>query len=506
MLPVTVDTLLQGGIIETERIEFKRSWNPEKVLHTICAFANDIGDVGGGYIVIGVEEDEGRSGEVVGVRKAEIPEIEKDLIRCCNMIEPRYVPQFNEVECDGKTLIVIWAFSDISRPFKCPVSIGSNKKSNGERAYYIRRASHTVRANHDEEIRLGWLSSKVTFDDLINGQGTVDDVRLPLLEEYLARVGSGLAGKGKGLQELLTSMRLVRGPRENIKPLNIALMMFNDRPENFFPYARIELVVKSDPAGNDMRERICSGPVDWQLRCVLEFLRNNVVEESVRKVDGRAEAERVFNYPFEAVEEALVNAVYHKDYQIHEPVTVTILPDSLEILSFPGPDPSIPDEAVSDLNMRSTYCRNKRLGDFLKEERLAEGRNTGMGKIVQAVERNGSELPEYITDANRTFLRVVFPIHPRFMNGGIAETSRRSRKRSQEEMESMKDEILDMLANRGAMSMKEIYTAFGYSTVTSGFRRCIVDLMDEGLVEYVYPESPRSSRQKLRLSVRRRIP
>ena len=340
-----------------------------------------------------------------------------------------------------------------------------------------------VRANHDEEIRLGWLSSKVTFDDLINGQGTVDDVRLPLLEEYLARVGSGLAGKGKGLQELLTSMRLVRGPRENIKPLNIALMMFNDRPENFFPYARIELVVKSDPAGNDMRERICSGPVDWQLRCALEFLRNNVVEESVRKVDGRAEAERVFNYPFEAVEEALVNAVYHKDYQIHEPVTVTILPDSLEILSFPGPDPSIPDEAVSDLNM-----------------------STGMGKIVQAVERNGSELPEYITDANRTFLRVVFPIHPRFMNGGIAETSRRSRKRSQEEMESMKDEILDMLANRGAMSMKEIYTAFGYSTVTSGFRRCIVDLMDEGLVEYVYPESPRSSRQKLRLSVRRRIP
>ena len=47
----------------------------------------------------------------------------------------------------------------------------------------------------------------------------------------------------------------------------------------------------------------------------------------------------------------------------------------------------------------------------------------------------------------------------------------------------MKDEILDMLANRGVLSMKEIYTAFGYSTVTSGFRRCIVDLMDEGLVE-----------------------
>ena len=505
MLPIAVDTLLRGGTIETERIEFKRVWNPEKVLHTICAFANDIGDIGGGYIVIGVGDEEGRQGEIVGVQKADVPRIERDFIRCCNMImiEPRYVPQFNEVEYEGKTLIVIWAFSDISRPFKCPVSIGSNKKSEAERAYYIRRASHTVRANHDEEIRLGWLSSKATFDDLINSQGTLDDVRLPLIEEYLARVGGSLAGKGKDLHDLVASMRLVRGPKENTKPLNIALMMFNDRPEDFFPYARIELVVKSDPAGNDMRERVCSGPVDWQLRCALEFLKGNVIEESVRKVDGRAEAERVFNYPFEAVEEALVNAVYHRDYQIHEPVTVTVSPDSLEILSFPGPDPSIPDDAISDLNMRSTYCRNKRLGDFLKEERLAEGRNTGMGKIVQSVARNGSGLPEYITDADRTFLRVVFPIHPRFAVGDVVEGSARSRRRSEEEMESMKDEILEILANRGALSTKEVYTALGYSTATSGFRRCISELMDGGLVEYLYPESPRSSKQKLRLSVRR---
>ena len=92
MFHATVDTLLRGGTIETERIEFKRGWNSEKVLHTICAFANDIGDVGGGYVVIGVEEEEGRPGEVVGVRKSEVPEMEKDLIRCCNMIEPRYVP------------------------------------------------------------------------------------------------------------------------------------------------------------------------------------------------------------------------------------------------------------------------------------------------------------------------------------------------------------------------------------------------------------------------------
>ena len=95
------------------------------------------------------------------------------------------------------------------------------------------------------------------------------------------------------------------------------------------------------------------------------------------------------------------------------------------------------------------------------------------------------------------------PIQPIPMTGGGAGTSRKGRRRSQEEMESMKDGILELLADRGALPMRYIYTAFGYSTYTSGFRRCVYELMDEGLVEYLYPESPRSSRQKLRLSVRR---
>lgn len=95
------------------------------------------------------------------------------------------------------------------------------------------------------------------------------------------------------------------------------------------------------------------------------------------------------------------------------------------------------------------------------------------------------------------------PIQPIPMTGGGAGVSRKGRRRSQEEMESMKEGILELLADRGALPMRDIYTAFGYSTYTSGFRRCVYELMDEGLVEYLYPESPRSSRQKLRLSVRR---
>ena len=58
-LPINIDKLLNGKVVEWERIEFKKGWNPKTILHTLCAFANDIQDIGGGYIVIGIEEQNG---------------------------------------------------------------------------------------------------------------------------------------------------------------------------------------------------------------------------------------------------------------------------------------------------------------------------------------------------------------------------------------------------------------------------------------------------------------
>ncbi|MBQ3682341.1 MAG: ATP-binding protein [Succinimonas sp.] len=59
-IPANIHTLLSGSAIEWERIEFRESWQPEDSLKTITAFASDIGNRGGGYIVIGVADDNGR--------------------------------------------------------------------------------------------------------------------------------------------------------------------------------------------------------------------------------------------------------------------------------------------------------------------------------------------------------------------------------------------------------------------------------------------------------------
>ncbi len=59
-LPVNIHELLNGMTVEWERLEFKAGWNPLKVMHSICAFSNDINNWGGGYIILGIDEDNGR--------------------------------------------------------------------------------------------------------------------------------------------------------------------------------------------------------------------------------------------------------------------------------------------------------------------------------------------------------------------------------------------------------------------------------------------------------------
>jgi len=65
-------------------------------------------------------------------------------------------------------------------------------------------------------------------------------------------------------------------------------------------------------------------------------------------------------------------------------------------------------------NIRSRFYRNRRIGEFLKELDLAEGRNTGIGKIVRAMRENGSPDPEFFNPETRSFMTVILPIHEAF--------------------------------------------------------------------------------------------
>lgn len=59
MIPLKIETLLDGQVVEKNRVEYKEGWNPGDTIHTICAFANDYDNVNGGYLVIGVAAENG---------------------------------------------------------------------------------------------------------------------------------------------------------------------------------------------------------------------------------------------------------------------------------------------------------------------------------------------------------------------------------------------------------------------------------------------------------------
>src|SRR3989337_679041 len=92
-LPININDLITCRTVESERIEFKEGWNPEEVNHTLCAFANDINNWGGGYIVIGVQEKDGMPVlPPVGLKAPAIDKIQKDLLNLCNRLKPNYFP------------------------------------------------------------------------------------------------------------------------------------------------------------------------------------------------------------------------------------------------------------------------------------------------------------------------------------------------------------------------------------------------------------------------------
>lgn len=425
-LPINIKTLLSGNVVEWARIEFKKDWNPEASLKTITAFANDMDNWSGGYLVIGVEDDGGRPKfPLKGVALGEIDGILKDLLNKCKLITPEYLPVVAPVDYDANTkLVVVWCPGGQVRPYKSPshFSFKDGKAfPSSDSTYFIRKMSSTIKPSNEELSDLFALANKVPFDDRINHQASLSDLNIVLIKSYLHEIGSGLEAEISSMkfEDLCMSMELCNAQSEFMKPKNVALLFFSMTPEKFMPYSRIDIVEFPDGEGGDrIIEKIFRGPIHQQLREALQYIQNSVIKEKVIKYPDHAEADRFFNYPFAAIEEALANAVYHKGYDVREPIEVRIGKDKIEILSFPGPDRSVTAEGLRNYKVTNRRYRNRRIGEFLKELHLTEGRNTGFKKILNSLERNGSPMPEFETDDTRSFFISRFYVREGFYDGG----------------------------------------------------------------------------------------
>lgn len=393
-LPINLTDLLRQRTVEGERIEYTTGRNPDAIIRTVCAFANDFENLGGSYVVIGQD-------------------------------------------CDAH-----------GQPVFPPVGLADNQLDKIQQ-------------------ELLSLAAKVPFDDRYHQSARIDDLSQPLMQAFLQEVGSALAADAPGLsvEALARQMHVAGGPTESPWPKNVGLLFFNDAPERFFPGLQIDVVWFPEGAGgNRFEEKIFKGPLARMTREALGYIQRNFLGETVIKHPDRAEATRVWNFPYAAIEEALVNAVYHRSYEEREPIEVRISHEELVIVRFPGPDRSI------------------RLAD------LQAGRSTGIPKILKAMAANGSPAPLFETDDDRLAFVIRLPRHPLSLVPSADTT----------QVTGEVDRLLR--AVEGEMSRQQIQAALGLKSEEHFRTAYLKPALQAGVVEMTVPDKPNSRHQRYRLT------
>lgn len=517
-LPINIEDLVNGQTVEWERIEFKRGWNPEEIVHTLCAFANDLNNWGGGYVIVGIEEDNGKAIlPPFGVNQGDLDKIQGEILNLAHQILPNYFPLVQPYLMNQKHILVIWCPAGDNRPYTAPSTQGKNS----QRYSYIRFGSRSIIAKDDNLRRLQELTARIPFDDRINGKAKLNDLDLGLIQAFLQEVKSDLYEESKKIsfEDLCQRMLIAKGPEESVRPLNVGVLFFCREPEKYLDRCWIELVIHHDTGGRNFTEKYFKGPLHHQLRAVLDYFKTNIIQETVLKVEGQAEAERYTNYPFQALEEALSNAVYHKSYESSKPIEVQIWKDKIEILSFPGPMPPVDAQILKQKKrIVARDYRNRRIGDFLKELRLTEGRGTGFTVIYQALKSNNSLEPIFETDDQSSyFLTTIFgkdlPIPKSilsvdnnsiikileqflFSKPEITPKQANKAKQSLEKLNTTMLKILEFLNENGNQKKKEIFTYIGMTTQSKNINTYLNPLIEMRLVQPLFKDSRNSPLQK----------
>ena len=501
-LAINIEDLLTKQRIESNRVEYKAGWNPASIYHSVCAFANDFDDLGGGYIVVGVETDDDTGiakRPVVGVPVEKIDGILQDMVGYNNKMSPYYMPRTSVEEVDGTQVLVIWCPAGINRPYSVPENVTA--KSGSKEYFYIRSGTSSIIAKGEVLDELRELASRVPFDERGNPDIKVEDISTLLLREYLVKVKSKLANDlyTRPLEETLEQMDLFVGPKENRMLRNVAAMMFSENPCKFFKRTQVEIVFF--PEGrlknpNNLHEGpVITGSVIQIIDRTLEYLNRMLVMQTVIKPKDDNRSRKFFTYPYQALEESVTNSLYHRDYREWEPVVITVEPQGITIQNVGGPDRSISKADIErgELLISKRY-RNRRLGEYLKELDLTEGRSTGIPTIQNELKGNGSPRAIVVTDEDRTFFRITIPCHEAAGNiiADIAskddsqkssqkDSQKSSQKVSQRDRNSQK--VIDMIRQNPDVTTSEMAEKIGIS------RRSIAKitnkLQTEGVIQRV---------------------
>ncbi len=366
MLSKLMERISEG---EGRTMEFKQSVPSEagRYVRTAAAFANGFG----GEIVFGVSD----SGEVVGIGEDDLGAfIERVSHDIGAFTDPRVGYDVSAVNADGRLLIVASIDQGRSKPY------GSTWGDDGGRAY-IRHGRNTFAATEEEIAEMRLECSPEQYDRLPyiapDGGSGLDDGCVSILLD-----GLRYAGAAKPTFERLVEMGLVveRGGRY------VATRGFELLTRNRDGF-EVSCVRLTGPYGVEILDRqVYAGSIMDQITGAEGFLRRNI------RCSGRIRGfvrEDAYEYPIEAVREAVLNAVVHRSYIIPGPVQVSVFDDRLEVRS-----PGQLNITASEIHSGWSRPRNTAVRDYLREVKMVEGIGTGFRRMWACCEAQGAPAPE----------------------------------------------------------------------------------------------------------------
>lgn len=396
--------LLRNG--ENSTVEFKRDGvHPEQIAAVIAGLLNH----SGGYVLLGVEDDGSVSGLAREPRKAE----EWAMQAARDHLRPAYAPGWEAFEWDrGKFVGVIALRGDApDRPYKA--KRGSNWVTR------VRVGTTTRDATREEEERLYQRSGRVAFGLKPVLRAGVGDLDMRRLRDYFARVRGGGAPSADDEEQwetLLRNMDYATEAAGRVTPTVDGMLLFGADPGRFVPQSGVRALCYpgTEPGYETRADEVLKGPLaplgagDGSIvepglaDRALDFVRRNTAPsarlEGARRLDGR-------EYPEEAVREAMVNALVHRDYGIEgTDVMLTLFSDRMEIAS-PGRLPNT--VTVEGMKSGIRYARNQALVNVMRDYGYVDARGMGVrNKVIPAMrDHNGTE-PDLIAEEHRFTVRL----------------------------------------------------------------------------------------------------
>ncbi len=409
---------------ESEQIEWKELVaDIDDVVATLSAFANDLNNLGGGYVVCGAKEAKDEHGFprliCTGLSANRLKEIEGTVLtRCRERVSPPITPLVEEIETDDpqrRVLVFVQPATGTSHSFR--------KNDTGSK-HYVRVSRSTIEARNgvlkDLLVRKGLLEP---WDRRPCPAATINDLDLLALRDALQRMGMFSLERGVEpylvaniqISPFVPSLCIAEPLTGIIRPRNFSLLLFGREPQRFIPGAFS--IFSSYPGIDRTAPTAYRIEISGTLLDQAKRLQDLLDAEAVTRFDKtNLIAPNIEKYPRRALIEAMVNALAHRDYELVDPGRFISYADRIEFIS-PGSLPIGVTLAALRKGTVTPRWRNQALAWFLSKLQLAQAEGQGIQTIRSTMHAIGCPPP--IFTASVIAVSCTLRAHPRFHSSQV---------------------------------------------------------------------------------------